>query len=592
MESQGEREENGRTPLPDYLPARMLNEFAYCPRLFFYEWVDGVFEESVDTIEGKNQHRHVDEKATGLPAPEDLGEDTIRSRSVTLSSERHGVIARMDLVETAGGLVTPVDYKHGTPRETEQGLELWPADRIQLAAQGLVLRDNGYRCEEGLVYYFKTKQRVRVAFDEALMAETVRLIGEARAAAAAGRIPPPLEDSPKCQGCSLAGICLPDETIGLSVPAQPGDGIQLQLFRDSAQAAVPASEPLAVRRLITPRDDLRPAYLNTQGMRVGKSGEVLQVREKDALKQEIRIGEISQLSLMGNVQLSTQAIQTLCYADVPICYFSQGGWFYGITTGLNTKNVFLRKAQYRLAEEEWFVLALARKLVAGKIRNQRIMLQRNHIEPRPVTLQQMKSMAERAEEAQNIGELLGIEGNGARLYFGDFAGMIKAEDDADVPRQFKFDFSQRNRRPPRDAVNALLSFAYSLLAKDCTIACYAVGFDPMLGFYHQPRFGRPALALDLMEPFRPLIGESVVLSAINNRMVRPKDFVAAGPAVSLTAAGRKGLLQAYELRMDSLVTHPIFDYRVSYRRLLEIQARLLARYLQGEIGTYPVFVTR
>jgi CRISPR-associated protein Cas1 len=592
MEFQGEREESGRTALPDYLPARMLNEFAYCPRLFFYEWVDGVFEESVDTIEGKTQHKHVDEKATGLPAPEDLGEDAIRSRSVTLSSERHGVIARMDLVEAAGGMVTPVDYKHGTPRETEQGIDLWPADKIQLAAQGLVLRDNGYRCEEGLVYYFKTKQRVRVAFDEALMAETLGLIGDARAAAAAGRIPPPLEDSPKCQGCSLAGICLPDETIGLSAPAQSGDGIQLPLFRDGPQAAISFSEPPVVRRLIAPRDDLRPAYLNTQGMRVGKSGEVLQVREKDALKQEIRIGAISQLNLMGNIQLSTQAIQTLCYADVPICYFSQGGWFYGITTGLNTKNVFLRKAQYRLAEQEWFVLALARKLVAGKIRNQRIMLQRNHIEPRAITLQQMKSMAERAEEAQNIGELLGIEGNGARLYFGDFAGMIKAEDDDDVPRQFKFDFSQRNRRPPRDAVNAMLSFTYSLLAKDCTIACYAVGFDPMLGFYHQPRFGRPALALDLMEPFRPLIGESVVLSAINNRMVRPKDFVAAGPAVSLTAAGRKGLLQAYELRMDSLVTHPIFDYRVSYRRLLEIQARLLARFLQGEIGTYPVFVTR
>ena len=592
MESPAERGESSRSALPDYLSARMLNEFSYCPRLFFYEWVDGIFEESVDTIEGKNQHRHVDEKATGLPVPEDLGDDTLRSRSVTLSSESNGVIARMDLVEAAGGLVTPVDYKHGTPRETAQGIELWPADKIQLAAQGLVLRDNGYRCEEGLVYYFKTKQRVRVAFDEALMAETVRLIGEARAAAANGRIPPPLEDSPKCQGCSLAGICLPDETIGLSTSLQPGNGTQLLLFGGGGLAAVHASDSPAIRRLIAPRDDLRPAYLNTQGMRVGKSGEVLQVREKDALKQEIRIGEISQLNLMGNIQLSTQAIQTLCYADVPVCYFSQGGWFYGITTGLNTKNVFLRKAQYSLAEQEWFVLALARKLVAGKIRNQRIMLQRNHIEPKAVTLQQMKSMAERAEVAENIEELLGIEGNGARLYFGDFAGMIKAEDDPDVPSQFKFDFSQRNRRPPRDAVNALLSFTYSLLAKDCTIACYAVGFDPMLGFYHQPRFGRPALALDLMEPFRPLIGESVVLSAINNRMVRPKDFVAAGPAVSLTAAGRKGLLQAYELRMDSLVTHPIFDYRVSYRRLLEIQARLLARFLQGEIGAYPVFVTR
>ena len=141
-------------------------------------------------------------------------------------------------------------------------------------------------------------------------------------------------------------------------------------------------------------------------------------------------------------------------------------------------------------------------------------------------------------------------------------------------------------------MNALLSLAYSMLAKDLTIACYAVGFDPYMGFYHQLRHGRPALALDLMEPFRPLIADSAVLSAVNTRMVTERDFVRAGGAVALTAAGRKGFFRAYELRMDSLVTHPLFDYRVSYRRLLEIQARLLARVIEGEIAAYPVFVTR
>ncbi len=584
--------ETARAPLPDYLPARMVNEFVYCPRLFFYEWVEGLFEPSADTLEGKLQHRRVDHKATPLPAPQQLEGEPIHSRSVTLSSERYRVIARMDLLEVADGVVTPVDYKHGKPRETEQGIELWPADRVQLAVQGLILRDNGYQTGEGLVYYAKTKQRVRVAFDEALMADTVRLIEEARALAAAGRIPPPLVDSPKCPRCSLVGICLPDETRALSLLAGDGQAVQLSLFAPE-QEALPRKGPGAeVRRLVAPRDDLRPAYLNTQGLRVGRSGEVLQVREKDELKQEIRIGEISQLNLMGNIQLSTQAIQTLCEAEVPVCYFSQGGWFYGITTGLNVKNVFLRKAQYRLAEEEWFALSLARQLVAGKIRNQRTMLQRNHVEPNPLTLQQMKAMAERAETAREMGELLGIEGNAARLYFGDFAGMLKAENGDAVPPQFRFDFAQRNRRPPRDAVNALLSLAYSLLVKECTVACYAVGFDPMLGFYHQPRFGRPALALDLMEPFRALIADSAVLSAINMRMVTPKDFVAAGPAVSLTPGGRRGFFRAYELRMDTMVTHPLFEYRVGYRRLLEIQARLLARLLGGEIGSYPVFVTR
>jgi CRISPR-associated protein Cas1 len=210
----------------------------------------------------------------------------------------------------------------------------------------------------------------------------------------------------------------------------------------------------------------------------------------------------------------------------------------------------------------------------------------------------LKEMAERAEQAGSLEELLGLEGNAARLYFGDFAGMIKTDDpdggldDGKDPGQFPFDFNGRNRRPPRDPVNALLSLGYSLLAKDLTVACYAVGFDPYIGYYHQPRFGRPALALDLMEPFRPLIADSAVLTAINTGMVTTRDFVRVGGSVALTPSGRKGFFRAYELRMDSLVTHPLFHYRVSYRRLLEIQARLLARVLDGEIGEYPVFVTR
>jgi CRISPR-associated protein Cas1 len=219
------------------------------------------------------------------------------------------------------------------------------------------------------------------------------------------------------------------------------------------------------------------------------------------------------------------------------------------------------------------------------------MLQRNHVEPGVESLVHLRQMAEHAERAKNLEELLGIEGNAARIYFGDFAGMIKCEDE-DRPAPFDFEFAGRNRRPPRDPVNALLSLAYGLLAKDLTIACYAVGFDPYMGFYHQLRFGRPALALDLMEPFRPLIADSAVLSAINTGMVKRGDFVRAGPGVALKPAGRKAFFRAYELRMDTLVTHPIFEYRVSYRRLLEIQTRLLARVLEGEIEGYPVFVTR
>jgi CRISPR-associated protein Cas1 len=583
--------------LPDYLPARMVNEFAYCPRLFFYEWVEGVFQESADTVEGAAQHRRVDEKATALPSPGQAAEGRpqtamvrpteIHARSVTLSSERLRAIAKMDLVEAVGDRATPVDYKHGAPQEGPDGLELWPADKAQLAVQGMILRDNGYQCDEGIVYYRKTGQRVRVALDAALVAETEALIAQAWAVAERGEIPAPLVDSPKCPGCSLVGICLPDETVSLTRAEMEEGSRQMGLFGDPPRK--PAKRE--VRALMTPRSELRPLYLNTQGVRVGKSGAVLQVKDKEKVLQEVRIGEICQVSLMGNVQISTQAVQSLCEAEVPICYFSMGGWFYGITTGLNEKNVFLRRSQFRLAEEDYFARAVARRLVAGKIRNQRTLLQRNHVEPRAATLAGLKEMAERAEGARTLAELLGIEGNAARLYFGDFAGMIKPDEER-AAGELAFDFEGRNRRPPRDPVNALLSLGYSLLAKDLTVACYAVGFDPYIGFYHQPRFGRPALALDLMEPFRPLVVDSAVLTAINTGMVTEREFVRVGGSVALTAGGRRGFFRAYELRMDTLVTHPLFEYRVSYRRMLEIQARLLARVLDGEIGEYPVFTTR
>jgi CRISPR-associated protein Cas1 len=586
--------------LPDLLPARMLNEFVYCPRLFFYEWVEGVFENSADTLDGQAKHSRVDSGPSAMPAAKDMDGETIHSRSVTLSSERVGLTAKLDLIESDVGAadgksVRPVDYKRGKPREVDGSPTPWPSDRIQIAAQALVLRDNGYTCDEGILYYAATKQRVQIEIDDALISETEQFIVQARMAALNDQIPEPLVDSPKCPRCSLVGICLPDETNALRARAlrfEERRPIQFSLFGNDEQKAT-----AEVRQLVAARDDLRPLYLNSQGFRVGKSGEVIQVKDGDSLKQEVRLGEVSQINLFGNVQLSTQAVQSFCAAEVPVCYFSQGGWFYGITSGLNSRNVFLRQRQFISAGHESTALRLSRELVVGKIRNQRTLLQRNHIEPPETALRQLKVLAEKAEVATALDVLLGIEGSAARVYFGEFSGMLKADENGDnahrgAPTEFCFDFTQRNRRPPRDPVNALLSLAYSILVKDLTITCYSLGFDPYWGFYHQPRFGRPALALDLMEPFRPLIADSVVLTAINTRMVTTADFIRSGPSVALKPSGRKGFFHAYELRMDTLVTHPLFEYRVSYRRLLEIQARLLARFLNGEIDDYPVFVTR
>jgi CRISPR-associated protein Cas1 len=578
---------------PDYLPARMLNEFVYCPRLFYYEWVEGVFAHNRETVEGSIRHAKLDGKQDELPDPEAIADGrVIHSRSVTLASEAHRLIAKLDLLESAEGRVCPVDYKRGSPAKTKGDgpLEAWDADRVQLAAQALILLENGYQCEEGVIYYSATKQRVRVPMDDNLLSETRATVTRAFEAAA-NSIPLPLIDSPKCPRCSLVAICLPDET-NACVRSAIGE---VAAATDGGEAGT-----REIRRLVPARDDLRPLYLNTQGVSVGKSGNVLQIREKGKLVQEVRMNEISQLNLLGGIQLSTQAVQALCENEIPVAYFSQGSWFYGLTTGLGLKNIFLRREQFRKADDPEFCIKLARALVAGKIRNQRTLLQRNHIEPPAGALARLKCFVEDAEHAKTLETLLGIEGNAARIYFENFSGMIKADENCGAAQEsdgqnasaFDFDFNGRNRRPPRDPVNALLSLAYSMLAKDLTIVCHAVGLDPFQGFYHQLRFGRAALPLDLMEPMRPLIADSAVLTAINTKMVSSRDFLRVGPSVALTGEGRKAFFRAYEQRMDTLVTHPLFGYRVNYRRVLEIQARLLARFLTGEILEYPVFTTR
>jgi CRISPR-associated protein Cas1 len=581
-------------PLPDYLPARMVNEFVYCPRLFFYEWVDGVFQASADTVEGALRHEKLDSRNDAMPDPESAGDDRIRSRSVQVSSEAHKLIATIDLVEGAAGRVSPVDYKKGRPRDGADGPEAWPSDRVQVCVQALLLRETGYACDEAVLYYDQTRQRVRVPIDAALVDETLSVIARARAVAERGILPAPLDNSPKCPGCSLVGICLPDETAAaMAWPAEGERPAQLPLFGREDAGVWPLEEAPRqldeVRRLVPLRDDLRPLYVTGHGFTVGKTGEVLQVRDKKQVVQEVRLHEISQVNLFGNIQLTASAVQGLCWAGKPIAHFSAGGWFYGLTQGLGLRNVFLRKQQFARADDEGFCLQVARSVVSTKVRNQRTMLQRNHVEPPAAVIQALRDLAARAGEAESLETLLGIEGTAARLYFGEFSGMLKGDDAAGRPA---FDLAGRNRRPPRDPVNALLSLAYAFLVRDLTHVCHAVGFDPFIGFYHQPRFGRPALALDLMEGFRSLIADSAVLSVINTRMVSPDDFVRAGRSVSLTPAGRSALIRAYEQRIDTLVTHPLFGYRVSYRRVLEVQTRLLARYVAGEMPSYKGFETR
>ena len=555
-------------PPPELVPARMLNEHAYCPRLAYLEWVQRDFAHSADTRDGSFHHRNVNREAGDLPDPAGAEHECLHARSLLLSSERLGLIARLDLVEAEGVRVTPVDYKRGRAPEIPEGA--WEPERVQLCAQALILRDHGYEVEHGILYFIASRQRVVVPIDETLCARTLALLAELRASAARAEAPPPLVDSPKCPRCSLVGICLPDE-LNLLRGREPADG---------------------VRRLVPARDDALPLYVQSPGARIGRQGGELVVEPRDGDATRVRIADTSHVAVFGAVQITTQAIQSLCSDGVAVAYLSAGGWLYGLTRGLDHKNVELRRQQFLAATTPTRALALARRFVAVKIRNCRTLIRRNADEPPARALDRLRDLAARAEATDELASLLGVEGTAARLYFEAFAGLVRAPAEPSAPGALTFDFDGRNRRPPRDPVNALLSLGYALLVKDLVIVLSAVGFDPFLGFYHQPRYGRPALALDVMEEFRPLIVDSIVLSAINTGAIKPTDFLRRGGAVSLTSAGRAKFFRAYERRMDEEITHPVFGYRISYRRTLEVQVRLLARHLGGELPDYPAFSTR
>ncbi|WP_437715200.1 CRISPR-associated endonuclease Cas1 [Sorangium sp. So ce448] len=636
---------------PELVPARMINEVLYCERLLYLEWAQGEFEDNVFTVEGRSVHRRADvaggelpprpsgaagggieAEAAAPPSPtkgrrtsgkradaDDEAEEPApyEARSVWLSSERLGITAKIDVVEgDASGRLVPIEYKRGRAPDVPGGAYL--PERAQLCAHVLLLREHGYTCDEAAIYFAASRRRVSIAIDDALIATTHAAAARAREVTAAAAIPPPLVDSPKCNGCSLVGICLPDETnllrrldgeeLDAAVEAERGrppveaDGseelegpLDVDPWGLAGAAGTEARSEDAdeqagaeLRRLHPARDDKLPVYVQEQGARIGLAGERLVITSRAGGHTEARLSNTSQVALLGNVQISTQAMRALLERGIPLCFMTYGGYYLGRATGIESRNVELRVAQHRAAADEAFCLSFARGVVVSKIRNARTMLRRNHAAPEAAVLSELDQLARKAAGAPSLPSLLGIEGTAARVYFGAFAGMLKGAGEA----RGEFDLEGRNRRPPRDPVNALLSLAYALLAKDLATTLGTVGLDPLLGFYHQPRFGRPALALDLMEEFRPIVADSVVVAAINNGVVAPDDFQRFGGAVALRPAGRKKFLQAYERRMDQLVTHPVFGYRISYRRVLEVQARLLARVLLGEVEAYPPFRTR
>lgn len=564
--------------MADSIPLRALNQVTYCPRLYYLQYVDCVMPTNEHVESGLHDHRRVDDPALANRARKEG--DAVRSRGVRLSSDALGIAGVLDVVEEKAGESYPVETKHGSAPTFDGKAGVWDNDAVQLCAQAMLLEEaTGKPVARGYQFYAGTRDRVEVRFDDELRHKTTAAIGLCRELSSRDAPPPPLpaEHRGRCFGCSLAPVCLPEETM-YEIGAAKGEE--------------PAVPPAGLTRVIPASDDGAVLYLQEPGSHVGKRSETLVVRKDGAELSRIPMHSVRQVVVFGNVQLSTQALETLAANDVPVAYVTGYGRFIGSFVPAMPKNVGLREAQFRRFAEAAECLKLSKAAVRAKLTNQRALLMRSlRGEDKERGSQEsaargMADLLKKVESAASVESLLGLEGMGAALYFGEFGRFLKA-----TPGE-GFDFRTRNRRPPRDPVNALLSFAYAMLAKDCFTAVSAVGFDPYKGFFHSSRHGKPSLALDLCEEFRPVIADSVVLRLVNNEMVTKADFVSWEGACSLTEEGRKAFFRAYETRKSELVTHPVYGYKMSYGRMLEVQARMLAAYVRGTVPEYRGFVVR
>lgn len=556
------------------VPIRMLNELSYCERLYHLMHVQGLFEKSADTIEGTGQH----DRAERRRRPTDTGSDVWDSapQSLHLGDEGLRIVGKLDAIRYQDdGSWEPVEAKHSSaPKgdgsfrfgEWELDGRAWPNDQIQLCAQGLLLRANGFPSVSGRLYYRGSKTTVRISFSDYLVDATRATILRAHELEQAS-MPAPLQNSDKCFRCSLNGVCLPDETIRLTNP----DAVSMP-----------------VRDIVPSRDDLGTVYVSEPGTRLGKRGYELVITSKDGSQSEVPLKDVRNISLFGNVQISTQLMHDCMESGITINYLTSAGRLVGMNHNLVTKNVLVRREQFRRFGDERERLVLARSIVMTKILNQRTLLRRNAKGLDKSVLKDLLDHARHTDQAMSLDSLLGIEGIAAKQYMQGFPLMLKVDN---VPPGETL-MQGRNRRPPKDPVNALLSLAYSLLERDMYAALAIVGLDPLLGFYHRIETGRPSLVLDMMEPFRAIIADSVVIRTLNTGEVSWSDFYIGPESCSLKLPGRKRFFQAFERRMHETVTHPVFEYKLSYRRMLELEARFLSRYLMGELTEYRPIVTR
>lgn len=541
--------------LADHAPplrVMSLHALAYCQRLFYLEEVEEIRVADARVYAGRELH-------TSLAADED-GERT----QLELADPELGLVGKVDAIRHRDGELIPYEHKRGKARREGKVAEAWPSDRLQVIAYATLIESAlGRTIPEGRVRYHADNVTVRVPIDAAARADLNEAIATARKLRESDVRPHVAENERLCVRCSLAPVCLPEET---------------------RQGIDPDREPT---RLFPPDRDGASLHVVTPGARVGRSGETLVVTPPDGeppSKHAIR--EIDSLILHGQAQATTQALVLCADREIPVHWITTSGHHTASLTS-TAGQVQRRLRQYRALADETNCLRLAKALAHAKVEGQhRYLLRgsRGDATARDAMLADLipiRSALAQIEAAPNRDSLRGLEGSAAVGYFRGLAKLLAS----DVPESLRY--TTRNRRPPIDRFNALLGFGYGLLHAAVMRAILASGLEPALGFFHTPRSSAYPLVLDLMELFRVPLWDMVLVGSLNRGQWEPTaDFAVTKSKVWLSDAGKKKAIGLFESRLDETWKHPVLGYSLSYARALELEARLLEKEWSGEPGLF------
>lgn len=535
-----------------------LHALAYCPRLYYLEEVEELYTQDAAVFAGRRLHAELEKQE------DEDWEDLF------LVSEELGLRGRVDALRTRDGQTIPYEHKRGRCYKDENKQpQAWDSDKLQILSYCYLIESAlGIKVTEGRIRYHADNVLVHVRFDDKGKKMVENAIITARQLRTSKHRPPVTENERLCTRCSLSPVCLPEEArLAHNQEWQP-----IRLF---------------------PQDDEREiVHILEPGTRVGRTGEQIKITRKDRPIEKIPAQQVGQLVLHSFSQISTQALHFCAHQGIGIHFVSGGGRYVGSFDNRHG-SIQRRIRQYEAFSNSDTCLSLAKKLVNCRGQGQRKYLMRSRrVKKLQSTklernIEQMQAILKQIPQITSIESLLGIEGKIAALYFATLPCILAI----DILPQMRF--NGRNRRPPKDRFNALLSFGYSLLIKDVMNSILSVGLEPALGFYHQPRSQAAPLALDLMEIFRVPLVDMIVIASINRQQWDvDRDFEIRGEQVWLSETGRRKFVGLYEQRKQETWKHPVTNYSLTYRRLLELEVRLLEKEWMGEGGLFAQLIVR